>query len=53
MGHKVTQRILQCAECGGIPQCGEYLWEMPNGHWCEECCNKHEEKDEEASAEVE
>jgi len=41
MGQRVTQRILQCDECGKTPSNGEYLWEMPkNTHLCQSCADK-------------
>ncbi len=46
MGHRVTQRIHECSQCGKIPEDGEYLWYMGYEIWCEECCNKEEEGDE-------
>jgi len=39
MGHRTTQRILECAVCEVIPDDGEYMWEMDNQYWCEACCN--------------
>jgi hypothetical protein len=47
MGHRVTQRILECSECGATPEDGEYLWEMGSEHWCKECCDKDEDKESE------
>ena len=41
MGRRITQRILQCADCQRIPDDGEYMWEMPGGYLCEECYNKN------------
>ncbi len=46
MGHRVTQRIRECSQCGKIPEDGEYMWYMGYEIWCEECCNKEEEGDE-------
>ena len=47
MGQKTYQRILQCSECGDTPNDGEPLWEMGGDHWCEDCCNKDEDEEEE------
>lgn len=38
MGHRVTQRIYTCSQCGLTPDDGEYLWEMSGEYWCRECC---------------
>ena len=46
MGHRVTQRILECAICEKTPEDGDYLWEMGSGHWCEDCCDKDNEVEE-------
>ncbi len=46
MGHRTTQRILECDVCHITPDDGEYMWQMGTVYWCEECCNKdHEEED--------
>ena len=37
MGHRITQRILECANCKTTPEDGEYLWEMCGDHLCAEC----------------
>jgi len=37
MGHRTTQRILECDVCGNTPDDGEYMWEMSGVHWCEPC----------------
>ena len=47
MGHRITQRIIECAICKKIPDDGEYLWEMGGEYWCEDCCNKDGEEQEE------
>ena len=39
MGHRIMQRILECAICNKAPDHGEPLWEMCGQYWCEECCN--------------
>jgi len=44
MGRRITQRIYTCDLCGKTPEDGEYVWEMMGEHWCEECCDKEEEK---------
>lgn len=46
MGQRVTQRILECAICGNIPDDGEYLWGMGRQHWCEKCCDAGHEEEE-------
>ena len=44
MGHRTTQRILDCAICGRTPDDGEYLWEMCGEYWCADCVDKgHDE----------
>ena len=47
MGHRVTQRIIECSVCRKTPDDGEYLWEMSGEYWCEDCCNKDDEEPEE------
>ena len=47
MGHRITQTIHECSQCGKTPEDGEYMWYMGSEVWCEECCNKQEEDDEE------
>lgn len=42
MGHRTTQRILECAICQRIPEDGEPMWEMNSDHWCEQCCDNIE-----------
>jgi hypothetical protein len=44
MGHRTTQRILECAVCGETPDDGKYLWEMCGEYWCEKCCESEAEK---------
>jgi hypothetical protein len=44
MGHRTTQRILECAVCGETPDDGKYLWEMCGEYWCEKCCESESEK---------
>jgi hypothetical protein len=46
MRRKVTQRILECVECGKTPDDGDPMWEMHNGYWCEDCCAKEDDEDE-------
>ena len=46
MGHRVTQRILECGICCKTPEDGEYLWEMNGQHWCQDCCDEAEEAEE-------
>ena len=46
MGHRITQRIIECAICKKIPDDGEYLWEMGGEYWCEDCCNEDGEEQE-------
>lgn len=43
MGHRTTQRILVCSECGRTPDDGEYLWEMCGEYICEKCIDKEDE----------
>ncbi len=45
MGHRVTQRILECSDCGRTPDDGEYMWEMCREYICKECIDKEEEPD--------
>ena len=41
MGHRITQRIIECSLCEKIPEDGEYLWDMSgDGYICEECIDK-------------
>jgi len=47
MGHRITQRIHECSQCSKIPEDGEYMWYMGDEIWCEECCDKEEDEDEE------
>ena len=42
MGHRTTQRILECGECGRTPDDGEYMWEMCGEYICVSCINKDE-----------
>jgi hypothetical protein len=44
MGQRVTQRILECQECGVVPEDGDYLWEMCGGYTCKECVDKDEDE---------
>jgi hypothetical protein len=45
MGHRITQHIRVCSECGRTPEDGEYMWDMC-GEWvCEECVNKEDDND--------
>jgi len=37
MGHRTTQRILQCSQCKETPEDGDYLWEMCGEYLCEDC----------------
>jgi hypothetical protein len=43
MGYKITQRILECAICGAIPEDGESMWQMGSEYWCESCCEQDDE----------
>jgi len=45
MGHRITQRILEFAVCGTIPDDGDYMWEMSEAYWCESCCDQEREED--------
>ena len=47
MGQRLTQRIIECSLCGKVPADGEYIWEMGHEYWCEECCKKQEEAENE------
>ena len=40
MGHRLTQRIIQCSSCNDIPDDGEYLWEMCGEYMCADCVDK-------------
>lgn len=42
MGHRTTQRILDCSDCGCTPEDGEYLWEMCGKYICASCIDKDE-----------
>lgn len=47
MGQRIIQKIYVCALCGKTPGDSEKLYHMNNNEiWCEECCNKEEEKNE-------
>ena len=54
MGQRLIQRILECSDCGVIPEDGESIWEMYNGngpeYLCEKCVDKDEEAQDEANA---
>ncbi len=50
MGHRTTQRILDCAVCGKTPDNGAYMWEMNSEYWCEDCCNDDHEDAPDISA---
>ncbi len=53
MGRRVVQVILQCPECGSIPEDGETMWEMCGGILCEACAEKNcEQEVEEVEYEV-
>lgn len=43
MGHRIIQRIYECARCGETPSDGENMWHMGRETWCEKCCDKDEE----------
>ena len=45
MGHRVTQRIITCDECGETPEDGEHLWEMCGEYICSNCIDKDDEDD--------
>ena len=47
MGYRVTQTIHSCSICDKSPEDGEYLWHMGNEIWCQECCDKIDEGDDE------
>ncbi len=47
MGHRTTQRILECDDCRRIPDDGEYMWEMCGRYICKDCIDKEEESNEE------
>jgi hypothetical protein len=51
MGRRVTQRILECGECGRIPDDGEYLWEMGGEYICSDCIDKDDLADSTDSGE--
>ncbi len=53
MGHRVTQRILECDVCHTIPDDGQYLWEMCGEYWCEACCEQAGNLEEEELPEFE
>jgi len=50
MGYRITQRICECSNCGAIPDDGEFLWHMGNEIWCEKCCDKQDDEDEDEQA---
>ncbi len=52
MGHRVTQRILECDVCHTIPDDGQHLWEMCGEYWCETCCEQEENLEEEEEEEL-
>jgi len=37
MGHRTTQRILECGDCGRTPEDGENMWEMCGKYICATC----------------
>jgi len=43
MGHRLTQRILECDVCGKVEEDGEYMWEMGTEVWCKDCCDRVDE----------
>ncbi len=43
MGHRITQKIYECAECKRTPEDGEYMWEMCGNMICADCIDKDEE----------
>jgi hypothetical protein len=45
MGQRITQRILECGECGRTPDDGEYLWEMCGEYICSECIDKSDDNE--------
>jgi hypothetical protein len=47
MGHRVTQRILVCGDCGRTPEDGEYMWEMCGEYICTDCIDKEDEDETE------
>ena len=42
MGHKTQQRILECGDCGRIPEHGEDMWEMCGEYICADCIDKED-----------
>jgi hypothetical protein len=50
MGHRIIQRILECAVCGEIPDDGQYMWEMGAEYWCEKCCICGETPDDDSES---
>ena len=48
MGHRLIQRIYECTLCGKIPEDGESCWEMGSQVWCEECCDKADNEQEDS-----
>ena len=42
MGHRITQRILDCSQCETTPEDGSYLWEMCGEFICEKCIEKND-----------
>lgn len=46
MGHRVMQRILECAICGRVPEDGEFMWEMAGEYWCAPCCDEVDEEND-------
>ena len=49
MGRRITQRIIECDECGRIPDDGEYLWEMAGDYICHSCIDTYGEDKEDAN----
>jgi hypothetical protein len=46
MGLKTYQRILECGDCGRIPDDGEPMWEMCGQYICETCIDKDEDEED-------
>jgi hypothetical protein len=46
MGHRTTQRILICDDCGRTPEDGEFMWAMGSYYICETCIDKDMEDSE-------
>ena len=47
MGQIIYQNIYTCDICDKTPENGEKLWHIGSEVWCEECCNRSDNEDEE------